>query len=110
MENKYSTLKIPKEYRKSVDILRARVAQKGIDNLPDKFKKSLADCKCPMCHQEMQPVATVGAAYHCPNCGFSKPVFEIQTPAASPEEILKAFGVTAIIMLGIYTLAKLLES
>lgn len=110
METGYTTIKIPKEYRKSVDILRARVAQKGMDNLPGDFKKSFADCQCPICHQQMEPMVTAGLNYSCPNCGFTKPVFEIQRPATSPEEILKAFGVTAILMLGIYVLAKLLES
>jgi len=105
----YTTYKLPKAYRRSVDTVRARIVQRGLDNLPVEFRNALAGRTCPICGEDMQPVATVGIEYSCPRCYISKPVFEERMSVNQSDDVLKALSGTALTMLGIYLVAKLLK-
>jgi len=108
MRQEYTTFKVPKSYRSSANAIRSEIARRGLDNT--QLRYALADKHCPICKAEMQPAITVGVEYTCPKCQVSKPVVELSTPASQADEILKAVGVTALSMLGLYFVAKALES
>jgi predicted RNA-binding Zn-ribbon protein involved in translation (DUF1610 family) len=110
MTQEYTTLKVPKSYQRSLNIAKSAAAQKGLSNFPVELKSGLADKRCPFCNKELVPRLKVGMDYTCPECGFTKPVIEVATPATHANQILAAIGTTALVGLGIYLISKLLES
>jgi len=110
MNQKYTSIKVPKDYRGSLNIIKSAAAQRGLSNLSVEFKNSLADKQCPFCNKEMVPTLKAGIDYACPDCGFTKPVIQIATPATRGNQILAAVGTAALVGLGIYLVSKLLES
>lgn len=108
-----TTIKIPVEGRRSIDVLKAQLALKGLDNAPQALKQHLRDNYCPF-HpdQELETVSEVYGGLRelrkCPKCGFGKPVIDIDATATA-DDVLKAVGVAALVLLGIYALSKILE-
>lgn len=108
-----TTIKIPVEGRRSIDVLKAQLALKGLNNVSTQFKQHLRDDYCP--YHPSQKLETVSEVYgglrelrKCPKCGFSKPVIDIGA-SATVDDALKAIGVAALVLLGIYALSKILE-
>jgi predicted RNA-binding Zn-ribbon protein involved in translation (DUF1610 family) len=110
MSQEYTTLKVPKTYLGSLNMVKSAAAQKGLSNFSVEFKNSLADKQCPFCNREMTPTLKVGMDYTCPTCGFTKPVIQVGMPATRGNQILAAVGTAALVGLGIYLISKLLES
>jgi predicted RNA-binding Zn-ribbon protein involved in translation (DUF1610 family) len=109
MSSEFTTMKVSKDFRRSVDTVRAQIVQRGLNNAPESLVQALGERVCPQCHIEMQPTIAVSVMHSCPNCGMSKPVVELRASATQADDILKALGVTAILMLGTYLIAKSLE-
>ena len=110
MAQEYTTIRVPKNYRRSLNVVKSAAAQRGLSNFSVELKSGLADKQCPFCKKEMTPTLKVGMDYRCPSCGFTKPVIEVATPAIHGNQILAAVGTTALVGLGIYLISKLLES
>lgn len=110
MAQEYTTIRVPKDYRRSLNIVKSAAAQRGLNNFSVELKSSLADRRCPFCNKEMTPILKVGMDYRCPTCGFAKPVIDVATPATRGNQILAALGTTALVGLGIYLACKLLKS
>ena len=110
MAQEYTTLKVPKSYQRSLNLAKSAAAQRGLSNFSVELKSGLADKRCPFCNKEMVPALKIGMDYTCPDCGFTKPVIEIATPATRGNQILAAVGTAALVGLGIYLISKLLES
>lgn len=74
---KYTTIRVPSEYQRTIKLLQNRIALKGIENLPNSFVEVLESCECPFCHKPLERVGAVDVIdYKCPTCGFAKPVFK----------------------------------
>lgn len=110
MAQQYTTMKVPKNYRRSLNVVKSAAAQRGLDNLSVEFKNSLAAKQCPFCNKEMIPTVKVGMDYTCPTCGFTKPVIQVGMPATHGNQIFAAIGTAALVGLGIYLVSKLLRS
>lgn len=110
MTQEYTTIKVPKRYRTSLNVVKSAAVQRGLSNFSVELRSSLADRQCPFCKKEMTPKLKVGMDYTCPSCGFTKPVIEVGTPVTHGNQILAAIGTTALVGLGIYLVSKLLES
>lgn len=107
-----TTIKIPAEGRRSIEVLKAELALKGLGNVPTELKQYLRDDYCPF--HRAQKLETVSEVYgglrelrKCPKCGFSKPVIDISATTTA-DDVLKAVGVAALVLLGIYALSKIL--
>lgn len=112
LKMEYASVRIPKDFDKSVDVLRSRFAQKGIENIPAVLKRYLSDENCPTCNRKMERVeeayAGVRLIYRCPECGFGKPVVEVGA-SAKMDDVLAVIGKAIVMGLAIYVLAKILE-
>jgi len=108
----YTTVKIPEETRKSMDVLRGQIARKGLDNLPENFKRQLSANSCPFCYTQLKTNKVVYGGikelHTCPKCGFSKPVMEIGV-SVTADDVLKAIGTATLVALGIYVLGTILS-
>jgi len=109
MTNEYTTIKVPKDFRRSVDTVRAQIVGRGLNNAPPSIVQALGDRQCPLCHVDMQPTVGVSVMHSCPRCGMSKPIVEFRAPVTRADDILQVVGGTALLLLGIYLLAKALE-
>jgi len=107
-----TTIKIPLEGRRSIEVLKAQLAFRGLNNVSHDFKRYLRDNYCPFCHQQLEKVGEVYGGIRelcrCSKCGFSKPVIDIGV-STTADDVLKAIGVTTLVLLGIYALSKILE-
>lgn len=106
MANEYTTMKVPKDFHRSVDTVRAQIVGRGLNNAPPSIVQALGDRQCPLCHVEMTPAIAVGVIHSCPRCGMSKPIVELRAPVTQADDILKVLGATALLLLGTYFLAK----
>ena len=110
MSQGYTTLKVPRAYHGSLNMVKSAAAQRGLSNFSAELKSGLADKQCPFCGREMEPRMKAGIDYVCPGCGFAKPVIEVEMPATHGNQILAALGTAVLVGLGIYLVSKLLES
>lgn len=106
----YTTIKIPKEYRRSIDILKAEITKKGVKNLSRGFKELFEAKRCPFCHRKLKKVDKVGGRIikKCPKCDFSKPVVDFYGEMG-PEDVTKIISISTLVELGVYALAEALE-
>ena len=106
----YTTIKVPKKLKRSVDLIRVELAQRG--ELDEKLVAYLREDRCPLCNQKLKDSGTVAIRYakikECPNCGFSKPVMDVGVTIKA-EDILTALGAGLLVGLGLYLIAELLR-
>lgn len=103
----YVTLKVPKEFEKSVDVVRNILFRKGIENMPTRLKEYLGSKYCPLCNNKMDNLEGK-LVFRCHKCGFSKPVINMNTPSIDDSLALLG-GKGTLVGLGIYALAKIME-
>ena len=110
MEQPYTTVKIPRKYRRSMDLVRAEITREGRIN--DRLLEYLRKDICPFCGTKLREVEELRIKYakleECPNCGFSKPVITAES-SIKMEDILAAFGAGLLVGLGIFLIAELLR-
>jgi len=106
----YTTVKIPRKIRRSIDLVRAEIVREG--KIDDQIMRFLKMDVCPFCNTKLQDVETVKIKYaklkECPNCGFTKPVITTET-SIKVEDLLVAFGAGLLVGLGIFLIAELLK-
>jgi len=110
MSSYYTTVKVPKKLRRSLDLIRAEMVREG--KIDDKLLEYLKQDTCPFCNTKLREVEELRLKYgkleECPNCGFSKPVITAET-SIKVEDILTVLGAGLLIGLGIFLIAKLLK-
>jgi len=110
MEGLYTTVKIPRKYRRSIDLVRAEITREGKIN--DELLEHLQGDTCPFCGTKLHEVKELRIKYaklaECPKCGFSKPIITAES-SIKMEDILTAFGAGLIVGLGIFLIAKSLR-
>ncbi|MBA7607779.1 hypothetical protein ES703_14946 [subsurface metagenome] len=102
----YVTLKVPKDFEKSIDVVRNIFLRKGIENMPPNLKKYLNSKHCPLCNKKMDN-QKAKLIYRCHECGISKPVIDIDTSSID-DSLPLVGGKGTLVGLGIYALAKVL--
>lgn len=101
----YTTVKIPKKYRRSIDLIWAEVIRNS--DYANKLLELLREDECPICNTKLKNTEfnlKYTELMECPSCGFSKPVL---SSTVEKDEVLSAFNVGVIVALGIYLIAKL---
>ena len=109
MTREFTTMKMPKNVRRSVDTVRARIVARGVDNAPPELVQALKERDCPLCHTPMEETIEMKYYWECPSCGMTKPVADIKASGTSTDDILKVIGATALVGLGVYLAAKMLK-
>ena len=106
----YTTVKIPKKMKRSIDLVRAEIVREK--ELNTRLIKILEADTCPFCNTKLQDVETMKIKYaklkECPNCGFTKPVIETEATIKT-ENLFAAFGAGLLVGLGIFLIAELLR-
>ena len=109
--NEYTTVKVPKKLRRSIDLIRAEIIKEGkIDN---RLLTYLKEDTCPFCGIKLVDAGELKVRYaklkECPNCGFSKPVI-VSESKIKIEDLLTILGVGLLVGLGIFLIAEILKS
>lgn len=106
----YTTIKIPKKMKRSIDLVRAEIVREG--KIDEQIMKYLKTDVCPFCNTKLRDVETVRIKYAklkvCPSCGFSKPVVTSEA-SIKVEDLLAAFGAGLLVGIGIFLIAELLK-
>jgi|Deesub1362B_J571_1020462.scaffolds.fasta_scaffold00898_7 hypothetical protein len=109
MGGEYTTVKIPRKYRRSLDLVRTEISRQGLDN---KLLEYLKEDTCPFCNTKLKSVEELHLKYaelkECPKCGFSKPVIESRA-SIRLEDLLTIFGAGLLFGIGLFLLAKTLR-
>ena len=100
----YTTVKVPRPTYDAAKRLQAELVRRGIDNIPPKLKELAQDTTCPFCQTQMSGVEV--KMYRCDRCGYSRQVFALD--GGNAEDLLGMLAFGAILILGVYAVAKLL--
>jgi len=103
---RYTTIKIPKKYRRSIDLIWAEIVKNS--DYANKLLELLREDECPICNTKLKSVEfnlKHVELMECPSCGYSKPVLR---GTIEKDEIPSVFNVGVIAALGIHLIAKML--
>jgi len=105
-EGRYITIKIPKKYRRSIDLIRVEIVKNS--DYANKLLELLREDECPISNTKLKSIGfnlKHVELMECPSCGYSKPVLR---GTIEKDEISSVFNVSIIAALGINVIAKLL--
>jgi len=109
-KTEHTTIRIPKELSGSIDFIKAKMVQIGLEHVGSDFYHILTEEHCPFCFQKMETIE-IGTRKSmeyavCSQCGLGKPVIR---STSDPAETVKLLTAGFLIGLGIFALAKLLK-